>query len=1269
MSRELGSRLSKMGYIFWSVIFLNSMASELTLLPENPSLKVSEKIFFSVSGGSKNVEWLVAKGLIEGAGSTVSYTAPDYPAHEKIMVLDKQELTQASLEFTVLPDYAPERATWYGYNNRDFINALAYHATTDQLWVATQGGLELRAASTGRIEAVFTEKDGLPSLMIYALVLDHQHSLWVATADGLARKNAEGVWQEFTTNNSLLPDNHVFSLHMDEQARLWVGTAAGVARFSLEDPEVGFIPVRELPGKRVRRIASHVRGGRYVLFANGELYGSDPNAIAWSLFPLDYRITDIALDGQGRLWFAFWDEAEQEGGFGLWNAQARDSEFEYAHGMADISALFVDQQDNLWLADRSGYGVTYFAADTENFTEFYAEKDLVPIDYATTITQDKYGAIWVGTGDSGAGWQAYGLLRRDADGHWERMTEQQLPNNHVLDIVDDEEGGLWIATGRDAVRKTQDGEWELLEPYAGEFIQVESLHRDDKGGLWLATHGYGLFYRDESGNFARFTTQNSNLPGDFTRLYVDQDRNIWVTTRMSGFAKMLENGEFEVFNRDNSPIPVNHDIVLADDGQGGLWVGTGHWEKSDAQLRRERDSSGNLVILEGQGLIHRNARGEWGQRIHMGNSPLPHNDITALRDDGNGGVWIGTHDGLAHYQADGQWEIIRVTNPDLPGNRVSALFADDFGGLWVGTDRWYETDAKGEALHDDQGRPILVSRPGLAYLNAQRQWNILDRNTSGLPDNDGINKIHPDGQGGLWIGTKSGGLTHLEFGNLARLVAQSGDKTLAYQRRAAIIVAAGGNHHGNQLWDATEATSNLTYRMFHQRGFSHEEIYYVSSKDWADFNGDGQNDQIVDAPNPSAPLKVNDLQEAFNWAEKQGVLDQPLYVFFMDHGGREQLQLAHLTFLRAEMLASLLDNYQGATGNAVILNIEACHAGSLLAPLAAPNRAIIASADADRKAVFQDKNTGFTPYLVKNLLQGRNFADSFRAARTRHEQKLARDHALNQYAPQGPEFDDNGDGQFTEQDGQWLSQVYINGRFVTADQTLAVEPLQESRTSDARQPVTLRAKAGTVSGRVTEVWGMVSPPKTARVMDANDTPVIAYPRVDLTPTEHAEIWQGTWSDTAYDGVYEVTFYVKDDQGYIAMSEDTTRIQVSGGAIAPENASLGVTTDQPRYVPGETLGAEVVEHLGYGYDLYVAMVLPNGDYLAFQDERNYRLNQPVTWEAKRNQAQSIRFSLPLGVNAMPGSYCAWAILVPARQNIFENWPLSVTDYQCVQVNHP
>lgn len=157
---------------------------------------------------------------------------------------------------------------------------------------------------------------------------------------------------------------------------------------------------------------------------------------------------------------------------------------------------------------------------------------------------------------------------------------------------------------------------------------------------------------------------------------------------------------------------------------------------------------------------------------------LPQQIATAVAEDGEGFLWVGTQGGL------GRWDgyHFRVYKPDsstagaLPDGYVRVLHTDDRGRLWVGT-----------------------SGAGLArYDRATDRFIHLPSGPEGV-SHVFVRALAGDGAGGLWIGT-DGGLDHLGSDLRTFTHHRQGPGGLPHDRVSALLRDAGG-----RLWVGTKA--------------------------------------------------------------------------------------------------------------------------------------------------------------------------------------------------------------------------------------------------------------------------------------------------------------------------------------------------------------------------------------------------------------------------------------------------------------------------------
>jgi len=166
------------------------------------------------------------------------------------------------------------------------------------------------------------------------------------------------------------------------------------------------------------------------------------------------------------------------------------------------------------------------------------------------------------------------------------------------------------------------------------------------------------------------------------------------------------------------------------------------------------------------------------------------------------------------------------------------------------------------------------------------------------------------------------------------------------------------------------------------------------------------------------------------------------------------------------------------------------------------------------------------------------------------------------------------------------------------------------------------------------------------ILDSYNTPILAFPRVILGQTKGTNEWEGTLSNTRYNGDYKITFYAKDGGGDVVSSDDTITLTVSDGIEPPPQANLKIQLNQANYKVGDLFKATITEELQWGYDLYVAVILPSGDFITLKDKNGFsNLNEIKTWYGNRSQGITnpfLELTLP---TLQAGQYCLFGALSP------------------------
>lgn len=201
---------------------------------------------------------------------------------------------------------------------------------------------------------------------------------------------------------------------------------------------------------------------------------------------------------------------------------------------------------------------------------------------------------------------------------------------------------------------------------------------------------------------------------------------------------------------------------------------------------------------------------------------------------------------------------------------------------------------------------------------------------------------------------------------------------------------------------------------------------------------------------------------------------------------------------------------------------------------------------------------------------------------------------------------------------------------------------------------------------------MIRPPAIAQVLDTNGTPILAFPRLNLgQSSDRPELWQATWQDSVYNGNYLITFYAEDNDKNIASSEHDTVLTVSGGIDPPAKAQVQIHVDKTSYQRGDSFKVTLTEDLGWGYDLYAAVLFPDGqNFMTLKNTNELRpQNEAKPWYAQRQPHHPLTLlELTLPADLPTGKYCLYGILSPEKNEVFETLEngLWVMDSKCIEV---
>ena len=349
--------------------------------------------------------------------------------------------------------------------------------------------------------------------------------------------------------------------------------------------------------------------------------------------------------------------------------------------------------------------------------------------------------------------------------------EQGLPHGSIRGFAQTADGYLWIATYEGLVRFNGE-EFRTFDENVNPLLvtgRVSLTHTPDDT-LWLAMPRAGIV-RYRRGTFERVAP----LAGDevVSAMAASADNSVWIGTA-KGKLTHISGSQVETVS---VPLPAGPITALAPAGDA-LWIGT------SAGLARYRDgmfetwttseglASDRIVTLAPDGkdaLLIGTASGVdrlSGTAVeHF--AGLPADQVTALRRDRDGNLWIGTYShGL--LRVDRARNVMPYGIDDgLLNPTIRALFEDDEGSLWVGSNGGIEQLRGGafvtwnhrDGLADDFARAIFEDRQGVLWVGTANGLSRWDRGRW-VPVDDkrltGILSIAQSRDGTRWFGTSNG---------------------------------------------------------------------------------------------------------------------------------------------------------------------------------------------------------------------------------------------------------------------------------------------------------------------------------------------------------------------------------------------------------------------------------------------------------------------------------------------------------------------------------
>jgi ligand-binding sensor domain-containing protein/signal transduction histidine kinase len=533
---------------------------------------------------------------------------------------------------------------------------------------------------------------------------------WAGWSVGVAQTNPPAALEDLVLRTwdteAGLPQNTINTMIQTRDGYLWLGTQDGLARFD---------------------------GLRFTVFGLQEGLPS-------------VQVTALYEDSSGTLWIGT--------GGGLCRMVHgeidRLSQLRFLEG-AIVSSLAGDSTGSVWIGTRTGLNIVRGETAVINPAATALRQTAI-----NALVSGRDGAIWIATSRQGLFEFKDGVL---AEIHGPPGLNEQI---WAYCLLEDREGALWAGVGDGRVICRRNGTWRIYDETNGlPFAYVTSLAEAADGSIWAGSLDNGL-YRLEDSHFSVLRQEEDGLSAnDICSLLPDGEGNLWVGTRTGGLNRIsqpklvscgAEQGLTNEFTRS-----------VAQSADGTLWVGTiggGLCKGSMEEIVRSAEetpdfwfSSVYSVLAAADGSIWYGAKAglvrlqkQQVELVYTNDTWLRSASVTALCEDLNGGLWIGTSEaGLVHLRGR---EFTPFPHSVAQGS-VNALAPQPDGYVWVGS---------------EAGGLKRIRNGSDAILSV----------TNGLLSH-AIRTLYLDAEGTLWIGTAGGGLScRRKDGQMATFTSQQG---------------------------------------------------------------------------------------------------------------------------------------------------------------------------------------------------------------------------------------------------------------------------------------------------------------------------------------------------------------------------------------------------------------------------------------------------------------------------------------------------------------
>ena len=532
------------------------------------------------------------------------------------------------------------------------------------------------------------------------------------------------IFKNYAVNDGLIA-NAVRRIFQDSKGFLWIGTWEGLSKYD-GYTFTNYTTANGLSHNLINDFYESPEGKLYVATNNGSIDAVDGNRIIQKAVA-NSIVVNRFLHFNDRIIATTDHNGIQEFRNGKLMRMRQD--------VSDPSYSYITALNDSMLSIIADKSIRFFNAKYELITEIRNDQ-AVYID--AFIYRDSKKRIWAGT-SNGLKLLAVPPQKNIPVSFTALPTPFSIPELRlrINDMIEDEEGTLWIGTSDGLVKIYADGSHQVITSKEGLIADnVTCIFRDRENNIWFGT-SLGLSKLVTRSSIRIYTTEeglwSNNLfflqPAKKGVLLAGTSGGVQVFNTVTGKFTGISNGLNEFYynavSNTSPPVMIGLDKTRVFDTTTMQYGQTASLPFI-ANFYYTAISDNNGQIFWGNGdFLYLNGSGKEGSEvIHAPN-------IVSLLVDKKNNLWVGTRDSgvyrVRYNIVSNQLKII-AKDQILSNKNVRALFEDSKGNIWIGT-RYH----------------------GVYRLDGDDATHILHFDQSNKTTSNWIKAITEDKWGNIWI--------------------------------------------------------------------------------------------------------------------------------------------------------------------------------------------------------------------------------------------------------------------------------------------------------------------------------------------------------------------------------------------------------------------------------------------------------------------------------------------------------------------------------------